>query len=104
MMPNQDLQDTIAIIIALDSLQNNFDITTASLLETGDKSTNEIQSILSSKEVKNISKHTIKGTKKLTMVFKNNNGLKQKVFSCKDCFNYYELGYFRRDYFHYNKR
>lgn len=50
----QDLWDTIALVIALDSLHNNFDTTTASLLETGDKSVNEIQSILQSKKAKKL--------------------------------------------------
>lgn len=46
MTPHRDLWDIIAIVIALDSLHNNFDTTTASLLETRNKSINEIQSIL----------------------------------------------------------
>ncbi len=40
--PGQDLWDTIAIIIALDLLHSNFDITTASLLEIGNKTINQI--------------------------------------------------------------
>ncbi len=46
MTPGRDLWDTIAIVIALDSLHEDFDMTTASLLETGDKMIDEIQSIL----------------------------------------------------------
>lgn len=45
MTPNNDLWDTIAIVIALDSLYNNFDTTIASLLETGNKSIDKTQSI-----------------------------------------------------------
>lgn len=52
----QDLWDVIAIVIALDSLHEDFDTTTASLLEAGDKTIDQIQSILQSKEAKNISK------------------------------------------------
>lgn len=44
--PNQDLWDTIAIVIMLNLLDNDFDTTTVSLLEIGDKSINKIQSIL----------------------------------------------------------
>ena len=37
MTPGQDLWDKIAIVIALDTLYNNFDTTTASLLKSGNK-------------------------------------------------------------------
>ena len=37
MTPGRDLWDTIAIVIALDSLHDDFDTTTASLLEEGNK-------------------------------------------------------------------
>lgn len=56
MTPDRDLWDTIAIIIALDNLHDDYDTTTASLLETGDKTIDEIQSILQFEEAKNISK------------------------------------------------
>lgn len=39
---SRDLWDTIAIVIALDSLHEDFDTTTASLLETGNKTINQI--------------------------------------------------------------
>ena len=38
----QDLWDIIAIVIALDSLYKDFDTTTASLLETNDKTIDQI--------------------------------------------------------------
>lgn len=40
---NQDIWDSIAIVIALDFLNNNFETTTASMLEQRDKTINEIQ-------------------------------------------------------------
>lgn len=43
---NRDLWDTIAIVITLDLLHNNFDIITTSLLKTRDKLIDKIQSIL----------------------------------------------------------
>ncbi len=52
----QDLWDTIAIVIILDTLYDDFETTITSLLESGDKIINQIQSILQSKEAKNISK------------------------------------------------
>lgn len=52
----RDLWDMIAIIIALDSLYKNFNTTTVSLLEKGNKTIDQIQSILQSKETMNINK------------------------------------------------
>ena len=45
MTPGRDLWNTIAIVIALNSLHEDFDTTTASLLETGNKIIDKIQSI-----------------------------------------------------------
>ncbi len=38
------------------------------------------------------------------MAFKDNNGPKQKAFSYEKCFNCHELGHFRRNCPHPNKR
>lgn len=98
MTPNRDLWDTIAIAVALDTLHDDFYITTVSLLETGDKTIDEIQSILQSKEAKNISKRAIGGTGDLAMAFReNNNMFKRKVSSHEKCSNCHELGHFGRD-------
>lgn len=42
MTSNQDLWDTMAIIIVLNSLYKDFDTTITSLLKTGDKTINQI--------------------------------------------------------------
>ncbi len=81
MTPNRDLWDTIAIVIALDSLHEDFDTTTASLLETGDKTIDQIQSILQSKEAKNLSKRAIRETSDLAMAFRDREGPKRKANS-----------------------
>lgn len=104
MMPNQDLWDIIAIVIVLNSLHNNFDTITTSLLKTGNKSILKIQNILQSKEAKNINKYTIRETIELVMVFRNYNGSKQKVLSYKECFNCHKLGYFGRNCPHTDNR
>lgn len=44
--------DTIAIIIILDILYHDFELTIASILETVDKTIEEIQSIIQSKKIK----------------------------------------------------
>lgn len=46
MILSQDLWDIVVIVIPLDSLYNNFNITTTSLLKTKNKIINQIQSIL----------------------------------------------------------
>lgn len=71
MTPGRDLWDTIAIVIALDSLHEDFDTTTASLLETGDKIIDQIQSILQSKEAKNPSKRATGVTGDFAMAFRD---------------------------------
>ena len=50
MIEGRDLFDTIAIVIALDTLHNNFDTITARMLKTRDKSIDEIFTIIQSKE------------------------------------------------------
>lgn len=72
MTPRQDLWDKIAIVIALDTLHDDFDTTTTSLLETGDKTIDQIQSILQLKEAKNISKQITAAVGDLAIAFRDN--------------------------------
>ena len=98
MTSRQDFWDMITIEIVLNSLQKNFDTTIVSLLDTENKSIDQIQSILQSEKAKNISKRvTRKGIFNLVMAFKNNNTSKRKTNSYKECYNCYKLGHFRRD-------
>ena len=95
---NQDFWDTIAVVIDLNTLYNDFKTTTMSLLEIRDKLIDKIQSILQFKEAKNISKYTTRGTEKLAMTFRNNiNSFKRKANNNEECFNYYKLRYFGRN-------
>lgn len=89
-----NFQDTIVIVISFDILYNNFDSTTANLLEAGDKSIDQIQSILQSKEVKNISKQATGIVTNAAISFKNNQRTKKKANSNEKCYNYYRLGHF----------
>ena len=54
--PNRDIWDSIAIVVTLDSLHDNFETTTTSMLEQGNKTIDKIQQILASAEAKFISK------------------------------------------------
>lgn len=69
MTERRDLFETIAIIIALDMLYNNFDITIASIVKTENKSINEIFIIIQSKEVKLKSKLAIGNISDITLTF-----------------------------------
>ncbi len=70
MSEGRDPFDTIAIVIALDTLHNNFDTTTASKLETGDKSIDEIFTIIQLKEAKFKSKRVTKNIDDAAMAFR----------------------------------
>ena len=104
MTPGQDLWDTITIVIALDSLHEDFDTTTTSLLEIGDKTIDQIQSILQLKEAKNLSKRATGGTGNLAITFKDKNGPKRKANNNNECYNCHKFGHFRRDYSLPNKK
>ena len=43
LMPNRNIYNSIAIVIALDSMYDDFKTKTSSLLETDDKTIDEIQ-------------------------------------------------------------
>lgn len=101
MTPGRDLWDTIAIVIALDSLHEDFDTTIASLLETGDKTIDQIQSILQSKEAKNLSKRATGSVGDLAMAFRDG---KRKANTDDKCYNCHKLGHFGRDCLFPDKR
>ena len=90
----QDLRDTIVIVITLHTLDDDFDTTMASLLESGGKTIDQIQSILQSKEAKNISKRTTVAARDLAMAIRDR---KRKANSDEECYNCHKLGHFGRD-------
>lgn len=69
----------IAIVVALDSLYDDFEATTASLLERGDKTIEEIQQILASTEAKLTSKRTTGVTGDMAMTTRGRNPGKRKA-------------------------
>ncbi len=103
MTPGQDLWDIIAIVIALDSLYKDFDTTTASLLETGDKTIDKIQRIFRSHEAKNLSKQATRDTGDLAMAFRDK-GPKTKANSDDEWYNCHKFSHFGRDCFLLDKR
>lgn len=96
--PNRDIWDSIAIVVALDSLHDDFETITTSMLERGDKTIEEIQQILASAEAKFISKRATEITADLAMISRGKNGTgKRKATSEDRCYNCHKFGHFRRD-------
>ena len=86
--------DMIAIVIAFDLLYKDFDNTITSLLEMGDKIIDQIQSILKSKETKNLSKGVARATNDLVMTFRDKD-IPKKANSDNECYNYHKFNHFR---------
>ena len=101
MTEGRDPFETMAIVIALDTLHDDYDITTASMLETGNKSINEIFAIIQSKEAKFKSKRATGniGDAAMTIRGKTSNfsSQKRKANSDEECYNCHQKGHFSRD-------
>lgn len=94
--PNRDIWDSITIVVALNSLHNNFETTTTSMLESGDKTIDEIQQILASAEAKFISKQATGVIGDLAILSRGKSG-KRRVTSDDRCFNCNKFGHFGQD-------
>ena len=101
MTEGKDPFKTIAIVIALDTLYDDYDTTTASMLETGNKSINEIFVIIQSKKAKFKSKRAIGNIDNTAMTIQgktsNFSSQKRKANSDEECYNCHQKGYFSRD-------
>ncbi len=95
--PNRDIWDSIAIVVALDSLHDDFETTTTSMLEQGDKTIDKIQQIVVSAEAKFISKRATGLTGDLAMMSRGRNSGKRKATSDDRCYNCQKFGHFGRD-------
>lgn len=101
--PGRDIYDSIAIVIALDLIHEDFDTKTSSLLGTGDKTIDEIQQILCSAEAKNLSKKATGVTNDVAMSFRGPQkynsyaGGKRKADSDERCYNCNKSGHYGRD-------
>lgn len=81
--------------MALDLLHNDFESTTITMLERGNKTINKIQQILAFTKAKFISKQAISLIGDLIIMSKTQS--KKKVNSNNNCFNYRKLGYFGKN-------
>ena len=96
MTEGKDLFDTIAIVITLDMLHNDFDISTASMLEMGNKSIDKIFTIIQSKEAKFKSKRATGNISDAAMAFRAPPP-KRKATYDDLCYNCYQKSHFGRD-------
>ena len=101
MTEGRDQLKTMAIVIALDTLHDDYDTTTASMLETGNKSIDEIFAIIQSKEAKFRSKRATENMGDVAMTIRgktsNPSFQKRKANSDKECYNCHQKGHFSRD-------
>ena len=67
---HQTIWDSITLVVALDSLHDDFEITTTPLLHSGDKDLEEIQQIVTSTEAANMAKRASGQTADLAMMTK----------------------------------
>lgn len=96
MTSGYDSWDTIAIVIIFDILHDDFDTTTTNLLKSSDKTIDQIQSILQSKEVKNLSKQSNGAIEDIAIVVKDSRKSKtiiEPVTNDSKCFNCHRVGY-----------
>lgn len=94
--PNQDIWDSIVIVIILNLLYNNFETTTNNMLKSGNKTIDKIQQILASAKAKFISKWATRVTKDLAMLSQRMIG-KRKATSNNRYFNCNKLKHFGRN-------
>lgn len=91
--------DSITLVVALDLLFNNFEMTIAPLFYLNNKDLEEIQLIVTSTKVANLAKQTTGVTRDLAIIVRKKRLLQQTPQSKpnKKCFNYGKKGYYARD-------
>ena len=101
MTEGRDPFETMAIVIALDTLHDDYDTTTASMLETENKSINEIFAIIQSKEAKFKSKYATRNIGNAAMTIRgktsNSSSQKRKANSDEEYYNYHQKRHFSQD-------
>lgn len=98
MTEGKDPFETMAIVIVLDTLHDDYNTTTASMLETGNKSINEIFAIIQSKEAKFKSKRAIGNIGDVVITIRgktsNSSSQKKKANSDEECYNCHQKEHF----------
>lgn len=98
--------ESITLVVALDSLHDDFEMTTAPLLHSGDKDLEEIPQIVTSTEAANLAKRAVGATTDLAMMAKKKQLEKYsaKPKTNEECFNCGKKGHYARNCHTSNKR
>lgn len=91
---NGDIGDSITIVVAPDSLYDNFETITTNILKHNDKIIKEIQQTFVFTKAKFLTKCVMKVTADSTIMSKNKGSSKHKVTSNNRYYNCHKFGYF----------
>lgn len=89
--------DRINLVVTLDSLQDDFEMTTVPFLYSGDKDIEEIQQIVTSTKVANLAKRTVGVKANLTMMAKKKQSEKSDLRQNEEYFNCGKKSYYVKD-------
>ena len=89
--------NSITLVVALDSLHNDFEMTIAPLLHSGDKDIEEIEQIITSTEAANLAKCVVGATADLTMMAKRKQLERSDLRQNEECFIYGKKGHYAKD-------
>lgn len=87
----------MTLVVAFDSLYDNFEMTTTSFLHLSNKELEKIQQIVTSTEIADIAKRVVRAVADLTIMAKKNKSEKSDSRSNKKCFNYRKKVHYTRN-------
>ena len=93
----QTIWDSITLVVALDSLHDDFELITSPLLHLGDKNIMEIQQIVTSTKTANLAKRAVGAIANLTMMAKKKQPERSDLRQNEKCFKYGRKGHYAKD-------
>ena len=97
MTEQRTIYECIILVVAFDFLHDNFKMTTALILHSGDKDLEEIQQIVTSTKAANMAKQIVGVATDLIMMFKNNRLERSDSRLNEEYFNCEKEGHYTRD-------